>query len=74
MPRCVLHHAVAAIPDDKGNADGPDEIDKGKKYRIVEYRIDVRAAVVLVNDVKPMDRLRLSVEDLHSLRAGKMFL
>ena len=69
-----LHDTIAAIPDDQRNPDCPDEINQRKEDRVVEDRVEVGLAIVAIDYIKLVQRLRLSIEDLNCLRAGKMFL
>ena len=70
----VLHHAVAAVPDDERDADRADQINEREEDRVVEDRFDVRAPVVVVNLVELPERLRLAVENLYGLRARQVLL
>ena len=69
MRGCGLHHAIAAEPDDERNADCADQIHEREEDRVVKDRLDVRVAIVVVQIVKLLERLRFAVEQLHGLRA-----
>src|SRR5205814_5311137 len=70
----VLHHAVAAVPDDERDADRADQVNEREEDGVVEDRLDVRAPVLVVDLVELPKRLRLAVENLHGLRARQVLL
>src|SRR4030095_4684605 len=74
MPCRVLHNAIAAVPNDQGNAHRTDKVNEGKENRVVKDRIDVGTTMVVMSRIKFPQRLCLGIEDLHSLRARNVLL
>ncbi len=70
----MLHHAIAAVPDNERNADGADEIHQRKKHRVIIDCVDVCFAVVVVDAGKAAQRFLFRIENLHRLRAREVLL
>ncbi len=74
MPLGVLHDAISAVPDDQSDADRADQIHEREEDGVVKDRVDIGASILVVDSFKSRQRLRFGVEDLHCLRARKVFL
>ena len=70
----VLHHAIAAKPDDQSDAHRADEVDQREEDGVEKDRVDICFAVILVDCLEATQRFRLRIKDLHGLRAGKVLL
>ena len=58
----------------EADADRADEIDEWKENCVVKDRVDIRATIFVVDLVERAQRLRLGIEYLNCLRAGKVLL
>ena len=51
----MVHDPVSAVPDNQRDAHGADEINQRKEDRIIEDRVDVRFAMLIVDVRKARD-------------------
>ena len=70
----MLHHAIAAEPDNECDADRTNEIDEREKDGVIKDRFDVRLAMLVVNSGKPLNGFLFCIEYLNCLGARDVFL
>src|SRR5437667_10495799 len=70
----MLHHSVAAKPNNQCNADRANKIYQRKKDGIIKDRVDVCFAMLVIDLSKAPQGLFFRIEDLHSLRSRNVLL
>src|SRR5262249_54059067 len=70
----VLNHLPAAVPDDRRDADGRDQVHQRVEDRVIKDRVDVGLQVRRVDVGELAEPLLLAIEELNGLSARNVLL